>query len=344
MLAKTDIYLSAPVVKFAKNKVNNEEIFKKVEDNFKGDKSEFRKIKSGISFVFKYCDTDNRYLGNEDGKRPLDYAIEASRMVCEENNIEVSSVDLVIYGGIYREYFEPATAMEVAANLGIEKAHIFDVTNACAGLLQSVNVATSLMMSDPSIKTALCCTTDFPDEAINYDIQSFEELSVKAAGLTLGSGAAAWILTREALEKGCVRLLNLHNTSIPNAYKLCQVPVNGRKFTSQSKEVFDLGIEHVPGEIMKVVNELGWDIDDIDYFISHQPSRKIIYQICDILNINHNKAPITHHLYGNTVNVSVPMTLDHIIKENRLKNGSKIIMSSAAAGFTMLTIAAEWVK
>ncbi len=344
MLTNTDIYLSTPVVRFAKNKVNNKTILEKVESNFKGEAGEFKKIKSGISMVFRYCDTDIRYLGNEEGKNPLDYAIEASKTVCEENNVDINSVDLVIYGGIYREYFEPATAMEVASKLGIEKAHIFDVTNACAGLLQSVNVAASFMMSDPSINTALCCTTDFPDEAINYDIQSFEELSLKAAGLTLGSGAAAWILTRKALENGCVKLLNIHNKSIPEAFNLCKIPINDRKFSSQSKEVFDLGIEYVPDEIRSIVKELDWSIDEIDYFISHQPSRKIIHQICDILNINHKKAPITHHLYGNTVNVSVPMTLDHIIKENRLKNGDKIVMSSAAAGFTMLTIAAEWIK
>jgi len=340
----TDIYLSAPKVKFAENTLNNKQIIDKVEKNFVGEKSEFRKIKSGISFVFKYCDTNIRYLGTSNNKKPLDYAIEVSKEVCEENDIDSSTVDLVIYGGIYREYFEPATAMEVATSLGIKKAHVFDVTNACAGLLQSVNVAASFMMADPSIKTALCCTTDFPDQTINYDIQSFEELSLKAAGLTLGSGAAAWLLTREPVKEGSAKLFEIQNTSIPEAYKLCQVPVKGRKFSSQSKEVFDLGIEHVPGEIRNILNKLNWKIDDIDYFISHQPSKRIIYQICDILDIDHKKAPITHHLYGNTVNVSVPMTLDHLLKEGKLKNGHKIIMSSAAAGFTMLSIASEWVK
>jgi 3-oxoacyl-[acyl-carrier-protein] synthase III len=339
----SNIYLSAPKVKFAENPLNNNQVLERVEENFVGEKSELRKIKSGISFVFKYCDTNIRYLGTTNDKKPLDYAIEASKEVCAENGVDSSSIDLVIYGGIYREYFEPATAMQIATSLGIEKAHVFDVTTACAGLLQSVNVAAAQMMADPTIKTALCCTTDFPDQTINYDIQSFDELSLKAAGLTLGSGAAAWILTREPVKTGSAKLHEIQNTSIPDAYKLCQVPVNERKFSSQSKEVFDLGIEHVPGEIKNIVNKLDWKIDDIDYFISHQPSKKIIYQICDILKIDHKKAPITHHLYGNTVNVSVPMTLDHILKEGKLKNGHKIIMSSAAAGFTMLSIAAEWV-
>lgn len=339
-----EIYLSAPNIQIAAESVNNSEIVSRVEQNFIGDKAELRKIKSGISFVFKYCDTDIRYQGTEKNLKPLDYAIRASENVCKANDINPSEIDLVIYGGIFREYFEPATAMEIASKLNIEKAHAFDVTNACAGLLQSVNVAASLMMADPTIKTALCCTTDFPDDAINYDIQSFDELAKKAAGLTLGSGAAAWLLTRNPTKEGCAKLLEIQNTSVPSAFDLCQVPVNDRKFTSQSKEVFDLGLKYVPDEIRNMVKKLNWDIDEIDFFVSHQPSKKIIHQICDILKIDHKKAPITHHLFGNTVNVSVPMTLDHLIKQNKLKNGHKIIMSSAAAGFTMLTIAAEWVK
>jgi len=339
-----EIYLSAPDIQIAAESINNTEILNRVEQNFNGEKAELRKIKSGISFVFKYCDTDIRYQGTEKNLKPLDYAIRASENVCKANDIDPSQIDLVIYGGIFREYFEPATAMEIASRLNIEKTHAFDVTNACAGLLQSVNVAASLMMADPSIKTALCCTTDFPDDAINYDIQSFDELAKKAAGLTLGSGAAAWLLTRKPAKAGSARLLEIQNTSVPSAFGLCQVPVNDHKFTSQSKEVFDLGLKYVPDEIRNMIKKLNWNIDEIDFFVSHQPSKKIIHQICDILKIDHKKAPITHHLFGNTVNVSVPMTLDHLIKQKKLKDGDKIIMSSAAAGFTMLTIAAEWVK
>ena len=339
-----DIYLSAPQISLPKQKFDNKEIIGRVQDNFKGSKLEFKKIKSGISFVFRYCDTDLRYLGTETGKKPLDYAVEASRIVCEKNNIDPSSLDLVIYGGIFREYFEPSTAMEIASRLNIDKAHVFDVTTACAGMLQAVNTAASFMMADPSINTALCCTTDFPAEAIDYNIQSFEELSVKAAGLTLGSAASAWILTRKPLVGGSVKLIEIQNTSVPKAYDLCQVSVKNRKFSSQSKEVFDLGLEYVPEEIKKVLKNINWSIDEIDYFISHQPSKKIIYQICDILKIDRKKAPVIHHLYGNTVNSSVPMVLDHILSRKELRNKNKILLSSAAAGFTMLTIAAEWIE
>ena len=51
-----DIYLSAPQITLPKDTFNNKEIIDKVQENFKGSKSEFKKIRSGISLVFRYCD------------------------------------------------------------------------------------------------------------------------------------------------------------------------------------------------------------------------------------------------------------------------------------------------
>lgn len=336
------IYLSIPSVTKAEKPVNNEHIINEVFKNYKGSKSDWKKIKRGISFVFKYCNTNIRYLGLAEGKKPIDYAVEVSNEVCKKNNIDTSEIDLLIYGGIYREYYEPATAMEIASKLGLRKVSAFDVTDACAGLMQSVQVAAALMQSNNRINYALCCTTDFPEDAINYDIQTFADLAEKSAGLTLGSGASAWLLSRKPLHPGGVKLLEMQNTSIPESYNVCKVPVKEKKFQSLSKEIFDLGIEHVPKEIKKITKYLNWKIDEVDYFIAHQPGKKIIQNICDLVGVPREKAPIIHHLYGNTINSSIPMTMDYIKENIGFKDGDKLIFNSAAAGFSMVTAAGVW--
>lgn len=336
------IYLSVPSVMHPKKPVNNEQIIEKVFKNYKGNKRDWIKIEKGISFVFKYCNTDIRYLSIDEGKKPVDYAVEVSNEVCKKNQIDISEIDLVIYAGIYREYFEPATAMEVSSKLGLKKVSAFDVTDACAGLMQSIQVAAALMQSNNRINYALCCTTDFPDEVINYDIQTFADLAEKSAGLTLGGAASAWILSRKPLQAGGVRLLEMQNTSIPESFNVCKIPVKEKKFQSLSKEIFNLGLEHVPIEIKKITDYLNWDISDIDYFIAHQPSRKIIHDICDLTGVPREKAPIIHHLYGNTINSSIPMTMDYIKENIGFKDGDKLIFNSAAAGFSMVTGAGVW--
>ncbi|MFN8257302.1 MAG: 3-oxoacyl-[acyl-carrier-protein] synthase III C-terminal domain-containing protein [Bacteroidales bacterium] len=336
------VYLSVPAIKLARDKVTNSDIIAKVSNNFKGEAVEFERIKSGINFIFKHCDTKIRYLGLENNKKPVDYAVDVCKQVCHENEIEIDSVGLIIYGGIYREYFEPATAMEIASGIGLKKISAFDVTNACAGLLQSVHLAAALMQTNSGIQNAICCSIDFPEEAINFDIQSFDELSVKSAGLTLGGGASAWLLTRKLTPKGGARIVDFENTSLPNSYNICKVPVADRKFHSESKLIFDLGRENVPVEINFLLDRIGWNITDIEFFITHQPSKRLIYEICRKVGVSIEKAPVIHHLFGNTVNSSIPMAMDYIFKEKKLKPGSKLIFNAAAAGFSMVTGAAVW--
>lgn len=336
------VYISAPAVVLANTALSNNDIIEKVYKNFRGKKEEWQKIKTGISFVFRYCGSQTRFFGLEDGRTPIDYVVDTAKEVCKKNNVSLKNIDLLIYGGIYRSYFEPATSMEIAEKLGLTKLVAFDVLNACAGMMQAVQVAASMMLSDERINTALCCTTDFPEEAIDFDIQDFSELDTKVSGLTLGSASSAWLISRTPVGIGGAKLLSISNTSLPSSYSICKVPVSQKKFYSLGKEIFDLGIKYVPTEIKNVVDRLKWSVSDIDYFISHQPSKKVIYDICDMLNIPHSKAPVIHHLFGNTVNSSIPMTMDYLINNYGLKNGDKLMFNAAAAGFSMVTAAAVW--
>ncbi len=90
---------------------------------FNGTDDEFASVASAIEHVFGLCKTRVRYL--EPDVRPgivADYAVAAATStVLEANGVSLDEVDLVICGSIARQYFEPATAMEVAAKLGLKQ-------------------------------------------------------------------------------------------------------------------------------------------------------------------------------------------------------------------------------
>jgi len=342
-------YLSAPSILLGEQKIDNETVINQIKDNFKGTPEEWRRIQTGIRYVFRACGTQFRYIGKAPDRTLADCAVVAAQKCLQNHQISPKNVDVLIYGGIAREYFEPATAMEIAAKLGIERASIFDITSACVGLLQSVYTAVALLNSDEKLQTALCCTADFSANDgsalnyINHDIQSFDDLATKVAGLTIGNAAAAWLISKKPLTQGCAQLLNILNTSLPATYNSCKLPVHGT-FASDNKEVFDLGLAHVPNEIRQLLAPLNWKVEDVAYFISHQPSKKIIHQLCDSIGIDREKAPITHHLYGNTATSTVPLAMDYLLQNQALQNGDKIVLSSAGGGFTMMSLAAQWLS
>src|SRR5262245_19640203 len=89
-----------------------------------------------------------------------DYGVAAAKQCLEVNDVSLDEVDLIICGGIARHYFEPATAMEIAAKLGVKRTHAFDVTAACVGHLEAIQTAAAYLALHENYRTALVCTSE----------------------------------------------------------------------------------------------------------------------------------------------------------------------------------------
>src|SRR5690606_2112600 len=159
------------------------------------------------------------------------YAADAVTVCLENSDTDLSEIDLLIHGGIPRQYFEPATAMEVADTLGIRSGHALDVTAAWVGHLEAVHTAASLMALHPEYRAAVVTTAELTYDYIDYDIQEPSELRMKAAGLTIGNAAAALILRRTPWPGGGIQLLGVETYTAPSHWKLCGAPIGG-KFSS----------------------------------------------------------------------------------------------------------------
>ncbi|MEO8212280.1 MAG: hypothetical protein ABI560_03760, partial [Myxococcales bacterium] len=199
-----ELYLSKPGVTFPNARVDNAETIKRVREKFRGTDLEFAPIASAIEHIFGLCKTRQRYLEPDFDARVADYAVAAAKQCLEVNGVGLDDVDLVINGGIARQYFEPATAMEIAAKLGLEKTHAFDVTAACVGHCEAIQTAAAYMALHPEYRTALVVTSELSAQYLTYDIQTVRELHMKSAGLTIGN-AAACVLLRRSISRSMPR-------------------------------------------------------------------------------------------------------------------------------------------
>src|SRR5207244_6494159 len=130
------------------------------------------------------CGTKVRYLEPEERPGIIgDYAVAAAKDCLAANAVSLEEVDLVICGQISRQYFEPATAMEVAAKLGLKKTHAFDVTAACVSHLEAIQTAAGYLALHDDYRTALVFTSELSGWFLGYDIRNVRDLQVKAAGL-----------------------------------------------------------------------------------------------------------------------------------------------------------------
>jgi len=336
------LYISKPGVSFPRTKVDNDGIVERVRQNHRGAETEWHVLEAGIRRVFLTCNSQERYLDDADGEsRIADNAVAAARHCLEVNETSLDEVDLLISGSIARQYFEPATAMEIAAKLGLTATHAFDLTSACVGHMEAIACAAAYLTMLPHYRTALVCTSELYGDFLSYDLQSIRDLHLKSAGLTVGNAAACVLLRRTPWPGGGIEILATDTYAVPDHWDLCQVPIRGTLFSS-SVELMRLR-KLIPPRLRHILDHLGWNPADVDHLVFHQPSEPMLRGIVEDTGCDPARAIYTHHMYGNTASASVGVTYHELLKQRTPKHGDKILLGSAAAGFTMVTVAGQWV-
>jgi 3-oxoacyl-[acyl-carrier-protein] synthase III len=334
------LHLSRPAVVLPDAAVDNEELLARVRESFRGTTAEWAPIELGIRYAFDRCNSKMRYLEEDTAVSPGEFATRAATACLEQNGVAATDVDLLVYGGIARDAFEPATATEVAGRLGATPLHAMDVTCACAGLIEALHVVAGYFALHDDIDTALICAGEITRDRVSYDFQTIEDVALEVAGLTLGNAAAALLVTRDLLPAGGARVLALQHKTLSEHYDLCRVPVDGH-FVSRSNELFALGV-HVPGEMRRLLSSVGWVPEEVDHYVFHQPSESMVEQVLNGLGARPQAGIFTHSLFGNTASTSWALALDYRLKQGSVHAGDKMVLASAAAGFTIVGAAAVW--
>ncbi len=133
-------------------------------------------------------------------------ATTAAEHALRDSPVPANAIDMLIYAGVCREHFEPATACHVAAGLqraghAIDpSAHVYDVSNACLGVLNGVlDIANRIELGQIRAGMVVSCETarDIVDTTIKRLTNNpvMEEFKTAIATLTGGSASVAMILS-----------------------------------------------------------------------------------------------------------------------------------------------------
>ncbi|MCG7593793.1 3-oxoacyl-ACP synthase III family protein [Mycobacterium sp. C3-094] len=334
------LYFSRPATVLPETAMDNDEVLALVRNEFSGPAAEWDSVEQTIRYVFDRCNTKTRYLDQSTTLMPAEFATQAAQACLQRTGVSATDLDLVVYGGIARGNFEPATAAEVAGMLGARPLHAVDVTCACAGLIEAMHTVAGYFALHPEMNTALICAGELTRDRIAYDMGSLQDVAVFAAGLTLGNAAAALVVSREPLQGGSARLEGIFHKTLCEHYDLCKTPIDGH-FTSKSKELFALSV-HVPPALREMLGELGWSSEEIDHYALHQPSEAVLERVFTELGARPQACVHTHSLFGNTASTAWALALEYRLEHGTVEPGDKIVMASAAAGFTIVGAAAVW--
>ncbi len=288
-------------------------------------------------------------------------AVAAANKAFDMSCVRPEDVEVLIYAAVCREDFEPATACHVAADLGINPEAVYDISNACLGVLNGiVDIANRIELGQIRAGLVVSCETareinDLTIEALLRE-RSMDLFKSTLAALTGGSGAVAVLLTDGSFHPdGRRRLLGGTTQADPRHYGLCRwgltaatAPLHGlisyaRQIAStDSVGILKFGVELGLRTWKAFLTKLGWVNEMVDKVICHQVGASHRDSILRALGIAPEKEYSTYPFLGNMGTVSLPLTAALAEERQFLRPGDRVGFLGIGSGLNCLMLGVEW--
>lgn len=283
----------------------------------------------------------------------------AGKKAIEAAGIDPLEIESLVFCGVGRDGFEPATACAVADELKISpRAHVFDVSNACLGVVTGmVQVANEIELGHIRAGLVVSCETarqivDATIDEIN-EKKSVDFYKKTIATMTGGSGACAVLLTDGTLGNNTIRRHTLLGGVVQQAnqfHGMCRwtfeepgMPTHSRVLMrTNAHGVLENGLALAKTTFELFKRELNLGNDKPDKFICHQVGATHQQMFHQAIGIDKSKDYATFPFLGNMGTVSLPMTAAIADERGFLQPGDLVGFLGIGSGLNCLMMGVKW--
>ena len=293
----------------------------------------------------KMVDTTDEWIKTRTGikeRRILDdpnkatsyLAIKAAKDLIIKNNIDTSTIDLVILATVTPDIHVAATAAYVASSIGAVNAFAYDLNAACSGFLYGMSIAAAYIKSGRYKKILLIgadkmsSIVDYSDrttciifgdgggavlfepnfEGLGWEDEYFRSNGTDRMSLGIKAGGSLYPTSEETLNKGW------HN------------------IYQDGKTVFKYAVSEMSNVAEQIMKRNKLNEESLDYLVPHQANKRIIDATMKRLNLSPEKVLMNIEYYGNTTAATLPLLLKDY--ESKIKKGDKLVFAAFGGGFT----------
>ncbi len=288
------------------------------------------------------------------GMRPSVQSIVSGRRAMEAAGIDPGAIGCLVHGSVCRDHLEPATACSVHHALGLsETCQVYDVSNACLGLLNGIlqvaslielgQIRAGLVVGTEDSRALLEATID----QLNRD-ESLTRETVKPAfaSLTIGSASAAVLLVHKDISRtgnllgaAAVRAHTSHHTLCQGSHEASASVAGGMLMQTDSEKLLEEGLAIGVATFADFLAAGPLNREDLDRTICHQiggTHRKLMLQS---LGLPVERDFVTYPWLGNTGSVALPVTLALAIENGFVQDGEQIALLGIGSGINSIMLA-----
>ncbi|MFH1758048.1 MAG: beta-ketoacyl-ACP synthase III [Pseudomonadota bacterium] len=273
-----------------------------------------------------------------------DLGTQAALRALNAAGLSPEDLDFIITGTNSPDMFFPCTGCFIQAKIGAKKAAAFDVSAGCTSFIHALSLADKFIKEDPSRKVMV----------LGAEIMSkVTDWTDRATCVLFGDGAGAIILVGEEGERG---VLSTHLHSDGSLWELLYMPGGGSAHPSSHETVdkrmhyikmagnqlFKVAVRALADVSQEALKFNGLQCEDIDIMIPHQANTRIVEAAAKLINFPMEKIFLNIDKYGNTSSATIPIAMDEVQREGKVKAGDLMLLCSFGTGVTWGSAVIRW--
>lgn len=263
-------------------------------------------------------------------ERLVTHATNAAADALKRAGVAPEQVDLVLVATTTADEVMPNAAPQVAHQLGAVSAGAFDIGAACSGFLSALAVGAAQIESG-RVQSALVIGADLMSRITDPEDRS------TAAVFADGAGAVVLQATAQESRIGPI-VLGSDGAGADHII----VPRDTGTIQMRGHETFREAVARLSLATVQAVRAAGARIEDVDLFVYHQANGRILSAVGERLGLPSDRVVDCISAYGNTSAATLPLALDHVERDGRLKPGHRVLLGAFGAGFTWGATVVEW--
>ncbi len=294
-------------------------------------------------WIFSRTGIRERRIARED-QATSDLGVEAAGKALLSAGLEIGDIDLILAATNTPDTLFPSTACYIQRGLKAGTVPALDISAGCSGTLYGMIVAESLILSGTA-KRILLVAPEMLSRVTNW--------ADRSTCVLFGDAAGAFVLEESTDASG---MLSHYWGADGNLADLLSLPAGGSRMPASEKtvaeklhflqmkgnDVFKHAVKRMGEAAVAALKLAGVAKEDIAWLIPHQANIRIIDATGERLKLPKEKVFVNIHKYGNCSVATIPLGLEELVREEKVRKGDIIVLDAFGAGFTWAAIVYRW--
>lgn len=295
-----------------------------------------------------------------DGCGASDLALPACHAAIESAGLTPRDIDYILFNTMTPDYVLPGSGVLLGSKLGIPGVPALDLRQQCAAVpfslqvadgLLSIGAARNILMVGAEVHAGFMPWRNWQllegsQEGIASDSEFAFATEHRGVSILFGDGAGALVLGKARVEGHGLLAVQTHSDG--RAHDALRIEAGGfrkRPFFDQQtldkdehiprmngRDLFKSAVQRLPQVVRDVCRPHVSSLDDIDWFIAHQANDRINQAVKEALDLPDDKVPSNIARYGNTSSATIPILMDELLRDEKVRRGQLVCFLALGAG------------